>query len=360
MYFGGAGITAPWERDNEKLIGIRDVRRDERVGHLQIGKHALGLVGRWAIGEAGDARGRERDAFAQPHRLLFVGADELQRRIVLETVEVFLRQRRACRKLRPLEIDGVIVAAQGELPLLVDLGPAAGLDEIGPRDLAFDRPAVVLVGPLVESAAQVDLGIDVEFCLILEALEAAGVAARKEAIEHGAGRVHLELVIARLVVGRLEEQFKDIVKPEKTVVFFDSGVEIGVLHVGQKIEIFAIPEELRFGLRLGGPRLVAEPGEPEVVDRLRVLPGRIGPLAGDLDRRVGEAALECGRRFLWFGRLAFGGVPGERRQDEGKGNGEDARVSRGHGCSSHNRGSRFRGERVSVTESRGESRKKLP
>src|SRR5262249_16298875 len=85
--------------------------------------------------------------------------------------------RGASGELRFLEIDGVIVATQGELPSLVDAGPAAGAKEVAPGDAALDRPALVLVLPTVESAAQSDLGLDVEFAIILEAPVAAGAPA---------------------------------------------------------------------------------------------------------------------------------------------------------------------------------------
>ena len=111
-----------------------------------------------------------------------------------------------------------------------------------------------------------------EIAVVLEALEAAGAAARQEHIEDRAGRVDLEFVVARLVVGGLEEQLEDVVVPEHAVVFLDVGVEVGVLHVGEEIEIFAIPEQLRFRLGLGGAGVLAEPGKIEIVDGLGVLP----------------------------------------------------------------------------------------
>src|SRR5262249_43427955 len=100
-----------------------------------------------------------------------------------------------------------------KLPFLVHLRPAASLEKIGPGNSALDRPTLVLVGPNIERAAQVDLGLDVEFRLVLEAIEPAGVTIRKKAVEHRAGRVHLEFVIPRLFVGRLEEQFEYVVLP---------------------------------------------------------------------------------------------------------------------------------------------------
>ena len=78
-------------------------------------------------------------------------------------------------------------------------------------------------------------------------------------------------------------------------MLLDVGVEIVIFHVGEEVEVVAIPEEPGGRLRLRGPGLGAEPGEPEPIDDLGVLPRGIGPLAGDRDRLIGETALERGR-----------------------------------------------------------------
>ena len=104
----------------------------------------------------------------------------------------------------------------------------------------------------------------------LEALIAAGAAARQEHVHDRPGGVDLELVIARLVVGRLEEQLEDVVVPRLPVVLLDVGVEIGVLHVGEEIEIFAVPQQP--GLRRRAWR--RGPCRPARADRSCRWPGR--------------------------------------------------------------------------------------
>ena len=77
----------------------------------------------------------------------------------------------AGRKFRPLEIDRVIVAAQGELPFLFDSRPASGFQEIFPWNPALDRPAFILIAPFVERSAQDHLGVDVEIGILDKALK---------------------------------------------------------------------------------------------------------------------------------------------------------------------------------------------
>src|SRR5579884_330111 len=59
----------------------------------------------------------------------------------------------------------------------------------------------------------------------------------------GAGRVDLELVITRLVRGRLEEQLENIIVPDLPIVLLRVSVQVAVLHVGKEINIFAVPQE---------------------------------------------------------------------------------------------------------------------
>src|SRR5262245_54691202 len=96
-------------------------------------------------------------------------------------------KRGAGGQLGAVEIDGVVIAAQGELPALSRLGPAAGAQEVLPGNPSFDRPALVLVLPLVQRAAQLDLRLDVEVAVTLEALVTAGAAPRQEHVQDRVG-----------------------------------------------------------------------------------------------------------------------------------------------------------------------------
>src|SRR5256885_1779132 len=81
----------------------------------------------------------------RPGGVLLRRADEAQRRVVLEAVEVGVMerfQRGAGGQLRSLEIDGVIVAAEGEFPALVHSRAAAGAQEVLPGNAALDGPAL--------------------------------------------------------------------------------------------------------------------------------------------------------------------------------------------------------------------------
>ena len=233
----------------------------------------------------------------------------------------------ASGELGPFEIDGVIVAAQRELPGFAGRRPASGAKEVLPRNAPFDRPALVLIAPLVQRAAEMDLRLDMEFTVTLEAPIAAGPAARNEHVEDRPGGIDLELVIARLVVGGFEEQLEDVVLPRQAVVFLFDGEEVGILHIGQEVDVLAVPEQLRLGGRAGGAGILAEPGHVKLVDNLRLLPRLGTTFAVDLDRRVGPAALELGGRrneggrfvfFRWRGRL----VAADGEEDK-RGSGED-------------------------------------
>src|SRR5262249_607971 len=72
--------------------------------------------------------------------LLLPQEDQLP--VVLVAVEVRLRQRGRRGQLRPLQVDGVVVAAQGEPPAVAGGRPAAGGLERGPRDAALNGPAL--------------------------------------------------------------------------------------------------------------------------------------------------------------------------------------------------------------------------
>src|SRR4051812_28663539 len=86
--------------------------------------------------------------------------DERQLAVVLVAVEVRLGQGRRGRQLLPLELDAVVVPAQGERPLRPRLRPAAGRLEPGPGDAALDGPAAVAVVVAVEGAVQLDGGLE--------------------------------------------------------------------------------------------------------------------------------------------------------------------------------------------------------
>ena len=64
---------------------------------------------------------------------------------------------------------------------------------------------------------------------------------RKEHVEHRASRVHLELVVAGLVLRRFEEELENAIIPSTAVVLQDFRVEVRVLHLCQEIKILTIP-----------------------------------------------------------------------------------------------------------------------
>ncbi len=226
-------------------------------------------------------------------------------------------QGRAGRERGPLEVDRIVVPAKCERPAIVGVGPAAGAGKILPGQPSFGRPAGVGVGPAVERAVQLHGGRKIEIAVGLEAFVSAGAAARQEHVEGGAGRVDLELIIARLVEGRLEEQLDNVIVPGHAVMFFDVGIKVRVVHLGKEIQVFAVPEQSCPG---GGAGLIAplsNPGHAEIVDHLGQLPGRLVGAAIDDDRLVRKSAFVVGPgRVGRFGRRRrpggrFGG--GRRR-----------------------------------------------
>src|SRR5262249_51178675 len=145
--------------------------------------------------------------------------------------------RRAGRKLGPFEVRRVVVAAEGEGPFFVDLGPPSGANEVAPGDPAFDGPALVLVLPAVQRAVELDGGLEVEVGVVSEAVVASTAAAGEEEFEGGARGVDLELVVAGLAGRGLEEELEDVVLPKLAVVLLDGSEEVAVLHLGQEIEV---------------------------------------------------------------------------------------------------------------------------
>src|SRR6185437_15434803 len=107
---------------------------------------------------------------------------------------------------RPLEIDGIIVATQCELPAFVKGGSAAAAEVIAPGHTALDRPTFILVLPVIQCAVQDHLGVNVEIAILFEALITTSPATRQEHIHDRTGWVDLELVITRFVAGRFEEK----------------------------------------------------------------------------------------------------------------------------------------------------------
>src|SRR5262249_48943353 len=130
--------------------------------------------------------------------------DERERAVVLVVVEVRLRQRRRRGEGGLVVRHRIIVAAQREAPLRPGLRPAAGTLERRPRDAALDRPAGVLVVPLVEGAVERHLRLHAPPRQRREALVAAAAARRQEQLQLGVEGVDLELVIGQLLLGRLE------------------------------------------------------------------------------------------------------------------------------------------------------------
>ena len=291
--------------DEEQRIGPGFACHGDRAGDFEVGKRRADPEGERRVGRADDARRRQRRAPVDRRPL------EAQRRIVLVLVEAGLRQRRAGGELGAFEVRGVVVAAEREGPLFVDLGPASRADEVAPGEAALHGPALVLILPVVERAVELHGGLEVEVGVVAEAVEAAAAATGEEELEGGAGGVDLELVVSRLPGGGLEEELEDVVFPELAVVFLDRGEEVAVLHLRQEVEVLAIPEQLRGRAGLRGPGVCPQPGKIEVVDRLGILPRGVVAAAVEGGSRLGPAALE--------GDRAGGGGDARRRRLAGSG-----------------------------------------
>src|SRR5207244_2963062 len=130
---------------------------------------------------------RARRQAERPRRGGRVHADERQRGVVLGLVEerrtFLLLDGGDAGEFGFLPVLVVVVPAQVERPRLAGFGPAAGAEEVGPRDAALDRPALVDVVALVEGAAELHLRVDVEGAGPLLHLEVAEVPLREERIE---------------------------------------------------------------------------------------------------------------------------------------------------------------------------------
>src|SRR5438552_14151684 len=121
-----------------------------------------------------------------------------------------------------LFIERVVVAAEREPPDVSVGRAAAGASEIVPGESAFDRPAFVAVGAIVESPAANHGGLPVKFAVAFGLLEGNSLALEVD-VEHRAGGVDLKLVIRRLVLVRPEEQLEDVAEPGAAVVLRQIG-----------------------------------------------------------------------------------------------------------------------------------------
>src|SRR5205823_11156377 len=92
--------------NDEKTVAVRLVDNSDREVDFEIGKDLAGAVRGRRIGRTHDFRGGERNALLDTvgaRRAFLVRADEAQRGVILEVVEVRLLERGAGRKLRPFE-----------------------------------------------------------------------------------------------------------------------------------------------------------------------------------------------------------------------------------------------------------------
>ena len=135
--------------------------------------------------------------------------------------------------------------------------------------------------------------------------------ARQEHVEDGAGGIHLEFEVARLVLRRLEEQLEDVVVPGPPVVLRHIREQVAVLHLRQEVEVLAVPQQA--GAR-GCPRR-ALPGHDEAVDDRSRFPGRVVSLPVDADGEIRPAAHQLGRRRRGPQASRGGDQPGD---DEGQ------------------------------------------
>src|SRR5437868_10878069 len=130
-------------------------------------------------------------------------------------MKAWLREGRHRRSFG-LFIERVVVAAERESPEVALGRPAAGARKIVPGNTAFDGPALITIGAVIERAAANHGGLPVKFTIAFGLLERNALPLEID-VEHRAGCIDLELVVRRLVLVRAKEQLEYIVQPSSVV-----------------------------------------------------------------------------------------------------------------------------------------------
>lgn len=183
-------------------------------------------------------------------------------------------------------------------PSFTGSGSASGGKKVAPRDCAFDSPALIGIGPIVEGAADFGGGFDVKGLFFGEAGVTAGTARGEEHVEFAIGGVDFELVVTGFVGSRFEEEFEDVVEPDGAVLFGDICEDVGVLHFCGEVEVLTVPEEAGDGFCGRLFSITFQPVRSESSDGGGVLPRGIVERTVDGWGLMGPAALGWGG--FWF------------------------------------------------------------
>ena len=81
-----------------------------------------------------------------------------------------------------------------------------------------------------------------EFVGLAQLVVAVVRTLRYEQVHDGSGRIHLELVVGRLLCVGSEKEFENVIIPSATVLFGDISEEVAIDHVGREVEVVLIPQ----------------------------------------------------------------------------------------------------------------------
>lgn len=253
------------------------------------------------------------------------GADEGEGDVFFVVMEIGSVEGGGGREGGGGESGGEVVAAEGVEPGFAGAWSASGGEKVAPRDGAFDGPALVGIGPIVEGSADFGGGFEVKGLFFCEAWVAAGASGGEEHIEFAVGGIDFELVVAGFVVGGFEEEFEDVVEPDGAVLFGDGCEDVGIVHFCGEVEVIAVPEEAGDGFCGRLFSVAFEPVGAERGDGGGVFP--CGIIEGSVDDwgLVGPAAFGDGGWLLGGGGSGVGDAVADKKTEEGQSMGEKAR-----------------------------------
>ena len=110
-------------------------------------------------------------------------------------VKIGSLQRRRGRKVRSIEIHGVIVATKRKLPLVSNARSASRTDKISPTNPSLNGPTLVAIRPLVQGSIDLHSRLQVECKVILESVKATGATLRKVDVELSVVGIELEFIV---------------------------------------------------------------------------------------------------------------------------------------------------------------------
>src|SRR5262245_33606295 len=203
-----------------------------RVRQLELRIDAPDVVRERWVWRADDSRGGERNPTIDSiwlHRV-FIWSDKPQCAVVLVAMETRFRQRRRGGQLGLWRANPVVVAAESELPVFIHLRATAGSNEVPPWNESFHNPTMVPILPAVEGAVQANFRFHVELVGTAVTFVAAVASLWQEHVQHCPRRVHLEFVVAGLVVCRFEEELENVVTPGAAIALLNFSVKVRVLH----------------------------------------------------------------------------------------------------------------------------------